>query len=69
MKRIKTVKVLPGCISCGTCVAVCPKVFAIESISQVREGVNLEENKDCIEEAADMCPVSVIEIEWEENSE
>lgn len=66
MKRIKVVRVLPGCIGCGTCAVVCPKVFHINSISQVIEGVDPNEHKNCIEEAAEMCPVDAIEFEWEE---
>lgn len=70
-KRSKTgihmkIKILPGCISCGTCEAVCPKVFQINSISQVRENVNLQEYKNCIKEAAEMCPVDAIEITWDD---
>jgi len=56
------VKILPGCISCGTCEVVCPKVFSVNSVSKVREGTDLKEHEDCIEEAADMCPVGVIEV-------
>lgn len=59
------IKILPGCISCGTCEAVCPKVFRINSISQVRQDVNLQEYKDCIKEAAEMCPVDAIKITWD----
>lgn len=64
MKRIKGVKVLPGCISCGTCEVICPKVFHVNSISQVNEGVTFQEYQDCIKEAAEMCPVDAIEILW-----
>lgn len=62
-KKIRKVRILPGCIACGTCEVVCPQVFKVGSISQVREDVDLQEHKTCIEEAAEMCPVKVIEIE------
>jgi ferredoxin len=64
MKIIKGVRVLPGCISCGTCEVICPKVFHIKSISCVNEGVNFQDYQDCINEAAQMCPVDAIEILW-----
>ncbi len=64
--KILRVKILPGCVSCGTCSAVCPEVFKVITISQVIEDADLQENKSLIEEAADMCPVSVIEIECSE---
>lgn len=66
MKKIKAVNVLPGCISCGTCAVVCPKVFQIDSVSRVKENIDLQEHKDCIQESADMCPVRVIEVVWED---
>ena len=73
MKKIKGVKVLSGCISCGTCAVVCPKVFRINSagdgFSHVKEGTNLAEHSDCIKEAAEMCPVQVIKIEWDDSGE
>jgi ferredoxin len=65
MEKIKGVRVLPGCISCGTCEAVCPDVFFIDGVSKVRDDAVIEENQDCIKEAAEMCPVGVIEIESE----
>ena len=60
---MKKVKIIPGCISCGTCEEICPKEFEVKDISYVKEEANLEENAELIEEAADMCPVSVIKTE------
>jgi ferredoxin len=65
MNKIKSVRVLPGCVSCGTCEAICPEVFFIDGVSKVKDGARLEDNQDCIKEAAEMCPVGVIEIEAE----
>lgn len=66
MKKIKNVKVLPGCISCGTCQVVCPEVFRIDDISHVKEDIDIQNYQECIKEAAEMCPVQTIEITWEE---
>lgn len=61
------------CIGCGSCAAFCPKHFKIaddgksELInSQKTENGNFEkevEKIDCIQEAADSCPVQIIHIE------
>jgi len=64
MRKVESVKILPGCISCGTCQAICPEVFEMEDISKVKEGIDLERNKDCIEQAIQICPVGVIKAEW-----
>lgn len=53
----------PGCISCGTCEAVCPAVFKVTDVSHVQEGANIKEHASLIEEAAEICPVSVIKYE------
>ena len=64
-KKIKKVSIVPGCISCGSCEAICPKVFEVKDIAYVKTGADLEENEELIREAADMCPVSVIKVEDE----
>ena len=64
-KEIKKVEIIPGCISCGTCEAICPKVFEVRDISYVRPQADFNESPDLVEEAADMCPVSVIKVEKE----
>ena len=51
-----------GCISCGACESVCDAVFSIEDIAVVNEAA-VAANQDCVKEAADACPVSVIKIE------
>jgi ferredoxin len=60
---MKRVKILPGCISCGTCAVICPEVFEVKNISVIKENVDLIKNSDKIKEAADMCPVSAIVFE------
>ena len=61
--KIISVSVTPGCISCGTCAALCPTVFEIAGISKVKPGADLTRNAECIREAAEICPVGVIEVE------
>lgn len=56
------VKVLDGCIACGACESVCDAVFSIEDVAIVNEAA-IAGNEDCVKEAADACPVSVIEVE------
>lgn len=64
-KKIKRVHIVPGCISCGSCESLCPKVFEVRDIAYVKIGADLyyEELAQDIDEAADMCPVSVIKVE------
>lgn len=52
-----------GCIGCGLCADTCPDVFQIgeDGLAEVYEAP-LEENYDCVREAAEGCPVSVIEV-------
>lgn len=56
------VKVNDGCIACGACESVCDAVFSIEDVAVVNEAA-VAGNEDCVKEAADACPVGVIEIE------
>ena len=54
-----------GCISCGLCVEVCPKVFrmAEDGLAEVYvDPVPESEEKGAIE-AQESCPVSVIKVE------
>ncbi len=60
------------CIGCGSCVAVCPKFFDLDSkdgladlknSKKVGEDFELEVDEiDCIKEASEACPVQVIKI-------
>ena len=56
---------MPGCISCGTCQAVCPEVFEVKPTSMVKSGADFVENDEPIREAAEICPVSVIDVKDE----
>ncbi len=60
---IKKVWIEEGCTSCGLCEDVCPKVFKIEDEAEVIEDADFAANEDCIKEAAEECPVEVIQFE------
>ncbi len=64
MKKIG-VSIVPGCISCGTCEAVCPKVFVVKGVARIRTDAQIEGNEELVQEAADICPVQVIKVENE----
>jgi len=64
-KKIKKVWITPGCISCGSCEAICPKVFEVKGVAEVRVNADPNEDPDLVLEAADMCPVNVIQVEEE----
>ena len=51
------------CTSCGVCESICPDVFEVVDIAEVKEGVNFADFEDEIREAADSCPVEVIKFE------
>jgi ferredoxin len=66
----------PGCVSCESCWEICPDVFEQnpeDNLSAIKEqyrvGGSLSEGEvpddlaDCVQEAADSCPVSVILVE------
>lgn len=64
-KRIKRVYIEPGCISCGTCESVCPRVFKVTDVAHVIENAPLRDYETEIREAAEICPVTVIKYEEE----
>jgi len=51
------------CIGCGNCQDVCPDVFIVEDDekSHLKKGAPLD--KECIEEAAQNCPVNAITVQ------
>ena len=63
-----------GCISCGVCWSECPECFeeGEDGLSQVVETYRVDGDLaegevpadlvDCATEAADLCPVAVIEV-------
>ncbi|MEA2043283.1 MAG: ferredoxin [Bacteroidota bacterium] len=60
---MKKVWIEEGCISCGLCEEVCSEVFEVDDVSEVKEGADFAANKDDIIEAAEGCPVEVIQYE------
>jgi ferredoxin len=60
---MKKVTIVPGCISCGTCEAVCPNVFVVKGVAEVKQDADIQKNAELVQEAADMCPVNVIKVE------
>ncbi len=56
------VKIEDGCIACGACESICDAVFSVEDIAVVNADA-VAGNEDCVKEAADACPVSVIVVE------
>ena len=65
INRIRKVRIVPGCISCGTCEAICPKVFEVKDVAYVKQDAEIEGNEEDILEAVEMCPVGVIEADEE----
>ena len=60
---MKSVKIEPGCISCGSCQFILPELFEVTDTSHVKENVDIQQYKTRIREAAAKCPVQVIHIE------
>ncbi|MFR1672897.1 MAG: ferredoxin [Candidatus Gastranaerophilaceae bacterium] len=57
-----TVRIEDGCIGCGACESICDAVFKVEDVATVNEAA-VADNMDCVKEAAESCPVSVIVVE------
>ena len=58
---IKSVEVIPGCISCHTCESVCPGIFKVDPTSKVINHDYLKHAKE-IFKAEKLCPVQVIKV-------
>ncbi|MFA5318471.1 MAG: ferredoxin [Patescibacteria group bacterium] len=48
------------CIGCGTCAAICDKVFKINEDEFKAEVIDESSTEDCVQEAIEACPVDAI---------
>jgi ferredoxin len=55
------VHIVAGCIACGACESICPEVFTVHDTAEVNPDAVAGLEND-VREAADVCPVSVIQI-------
>ncbi len=55
------------CIGCGACQALAPEVFEINDngVSECKETIIKDENKDSVLEAQENCPTNAIAVEEE----
>lgn len=60
---MKKVTIMPGCVSCGTCQAVCSSVFVVKGTAQVKAEADVCANAELIKKAAEICPVGAIRYE------
>lgn len=60
---INKVWIEEGCTACGLCEELCPEVFTVDDEATVKEGVDYSDFEDQIVEAAENCPVEVIQHE------
>ncbi len=60
---MKKLWIEPGCITCGMCEFVAPKVFEVTDISYIKPDARIEENHQEIVLSVQECPVSVIHYE------
>jgi ferredoxin len=60
---IGKVTIIEGCTACGLCESICPEVFEMKDLAEVKPGVNYSEFETEIKDAADSCPAEVIKYE------
>lgn len=61
---IRKVWIEEGCTICGLCEDECPEVFEMgDDSAQVKEDADFEANAEGIVNAAESCPVEVIQYE------
>ena len=51
-----------GCIACGLCEELCPSVFEMKELAEVKPNADVDGNLEAAQRAADECPVEVIKI-------
>lgn len=59
-----TAHVNSNCIGCGLCSSICPQVFTLtdEGVAAARDEI-FPEQEGLVQEAAESCPVSAIEVD------
>ena len=60
---MKKLWIEPGCITCGMCEFIAPKVFEVTDVSHIKPDVNLQENGELIVQSVKECPVFVIKFQ------
>jgi len=61
---IRKVWIEEGCTVCGLCEDICPDVFELDDDTAiVKEDADFSANEEDIKEAAENCPVEVIQYE------
>ena len=77
MAKFKVIHLKKECIGCGACAAICPEFWEIddEGLAQLKGDKLMEgkwelqlttlDTKTCNQEAADACPVGIIQIKEE----
>ena len=64
--HVKKLWIEPGCITCGMCEFIAPKVFEVTDVSHIKPDFNEDENAQLIEQSVKECPVFVIKYEEQE---
>jgi len=60
---MKKLWIEPGCITCGMCEFIAPKVFEVTDVSHIKPDADLQENAELIEQSVIECPVLVIKFQ------
>lgn len=60
---MKKLWIEPGCITCGMCEFIAPKVFEVTDVSHIKSDADLQENVELIEQSVIECPVLVIKFQ------
>ncbi len=50
------------CIGCGTCVAICEKVFKINEDELKAEVIDANSKDECVQQSIEACPVQAITL-------
>jgi ferredoxin len=51
-----------GCIACGLCEKVCPGIFVINDIAEIKPDADFEANAVALQDAIDCCPIEIIKV-------